>query len=80
MLDSQNHKTSFEGNMNPNSDRIGLLLYRQTVLDALLQNGSVSFYIEKKDRPTTNYTFTISADNGFPMAYKLLQGEPLELK
>lgn len=73
MLDSQNHKVSFEESMNPNSDRISTLLYKQTVLDALLQNGSVSFYIEKKDRPTTNYTFTIPADNGFSVVYKLLQ-------
>lgn len=75
MLDSQNHKFALEGNMDANSNkiRINFIPYQQVVLEALLQNGSVSFYIENMDYPATNYLFTIPSNNGFPTAYQLLQ-------
>ena len=83
MLDSQNQKITFEGTMSTNSDRISVSYFSfgkgyAEILRALLQNGPISFYIEKKDRPTTNYTFTIPSNNGFPAVQKLFLGKPLD--
>lgn len=79
MLDSQKNKRTFDGLMYTNGDRVKLywIADNAKVLNALMENGSVSFYIEKKDRPTTNYTFTIPSDNGFSLAHRFLMGDTI---
>ena len=78
MLDSSNNKTTLSGFMYAGGDRIVIdSSNKDKVLDALKLNGTLRFYIEKKDQPTTNYTFAFPDKHGFPLAYSLLKGEAL---
>lgn len=79
MLDPNKNKIPLQGYIEKNSDRIKFFYYDEpTILDALMKNDSISFYIVKEDRPTTNYTFTIPSGNGFPLAHRVLMGDTIE--
>lgn len=47
--------------------------YKQLVLDAMAQEGSVSFYIVQRDRTTTTYLFTMNTSNFTEEYNKLME-------
>ena len=72
MLDDAWERTSFEGYMLAGDDRIGFV-NSAAILSAMQSNTSLSFYIEERDRPTTNYLFTISDMSGLSDALTTLR-------
>lgn len=70
MLDKNGNKTQIVGVMHDNGDRVIITRdYTQTVLDALIAGGEISFYLAEKDHSITNYLFTIPDATGFDNAY-----------
>lgn len=69
LLDDARQKTNLSGYMPSGVDRI---LFdepaAQTILNALRDNASLSFYIEEADRPSTNYLFAVTNTSGFAEA------------
>jgi len=75
MLDDNREKTYLTGKMSADGgDRIILGDDAEnTVLRALENNASLSFYIAETDNPTTNYLFTIGDTDGIGAAIMALE-------
>ena len=64
MKDAAGTKHSLKGTVYCGGDRLIIdKKYNATVLEAMKSGGNISFYIEEKDRATTQYLFTINSSN-----------------
>lgn len=74
MLDPDGNKVSMTGTMYEGSDRIYIAsAYKDTVLNALKKNGSVSFKIVEEGKyATSSYLFKMADTSYFSNAYKQL--------
>lgn len=79
MLDDARNKTNLNGTMNSGSDRIYLDAFSAFVVnEALINNSTLSFYIEEEDVPSTNYLFTINDTQGFSVIFEGLNASAKE--
>ena len=74
MLDGAKQKTYFTGWMEAaGGDRISFKAKdSENIIEALLKNAALSFYIAEQENPTTNYLFTIADTTGFADVLKEL--------
>lgn len=75
MLDDAKQKTHFTGGMIASGgDRIEFTAKdSETIMEALLENAALSFYIAEQENPTTNYLFTIADTDGFAEVFNQLK-------
>lgn len=64
MKDANGTEYTLQGGIVSGGDRIALLSqYRKTVLKALKQEGTVSFYIQDSERTVVSYLFSVQTSN-----------------